>query len=608
MESVPATEAEWRRLVERALGGRPFESLISTTFEGLTIAPLYQRPATEAGHALRQKPGAWTLSQRMDHPDIATANAMARADLDGGADALTLTIFGAFAARGFGVKIAGRRDLDAVLAGIDLDRIALRVDAGPHALELAPSFASIARDQRLTRPRSMWISAMTLLDSSHAPASCPPSLHAGCGKLRRCCAAPGLRDICMLADGRVYHEAGAGEAQELACVIATAVAYLRVLEAEGLSLEEARAEIAFLLAADADEVLSLSKFRALRRLWARVETACGLSPKPVRLHAETAFRMMTRYDPWVNILRATMAVFAAGAGGADAITVLPFTLALGLPDDFARRIARNTQLLLIQESNLARVADPAAGAGSFEALTDALCEEAWRLFQSFEAQGGMLKSLQAGVPQREIAVAAAARREAIAQRSLAITGTSAFPFLAEAPVQVLAPSPVEENASPAAQDAVALPSRRDAEPYERLRAASDAQFHKTGERPKIFLANLGEPQDFAAAADFATHFFAAAGIEALSIEGFETAQAAVQSFRASGCKVACICAPLAVSTHNLMDFAVRLRDAGAARITLAGREPEEAAMVVLEVRVNELICTRRDALAILQDLAAAAHQ
>ena len=229
-------------------------------------------------------------------------------------------------------------------------------------------------------------------------------------------------------------------------MIATAVAYLRVLEAEGLSLEEARAEIAFLLAADADEILSLSKFRALRRLWARVETACGLSPKPVRLHAETAFRMMTRYDPWVNILRATMAVFAAGAGGADAITVMPFTLALGLPDDFARRIARNTQSLLIQESNLTRVADPAAGAGSFEALTDALCEEAWRLFQSFEAQGGMLKSLQAGVPQREIAVAAAARREAIAQRSLAITGTSAFPFLAEAPVQVLAPSLVEENA------------------------------------------------------------------------------------------------------------------------------------------------------------------
>ena len=183
------------------------------------------------------------------------------------------------------------------------------------------------------------------------------------------------------------------------------------MKLDGLSLEEARAEIAFLLAADADEFLSLAKFRALRLLWARVESACGLSPKPVRLHAETAFRMMTRYDPWVNILRTAMGVFCAGVGGADAVTVLPFTLALGLPDEFARRIARNTQLILIHEAKLAKVADPASGAGSFEALTEELCERAWRLFQNFEARGGMIASLRAGVPQREIATAAAARHD-----------------------------------------------------------------------------------------------------------------------------------------------------------------------------------------------------
>ena len=224
-------------------------------------------------------------------------------------------------------------------------------------------------------------------------------------------------------------------------MIATGVEYLRLLEANGLSLEDARSEIAFLLAADADEFLSLAKFRALRLIWARVESACGLTPKPMRLHAETAFRMMTKYDPFVNILRTAMGVFCAGVGGADAVTVLPFTLALGLPDDFARRIARNTQLILIHEAKLAKVADPAAGAGSFEALTDELCARAWSLFQNFEAQGGMIASLRAGVPQREIAAAAAARRDAIAQRTLAITGTSAFPLLGEAPVNVLEPTP-----------------------------------------------------------------------------------------------------------------------------------------------------------------------
>ena len=195
----------------------------------------------------------------------------------------------------------------------------------------------------------------------------------------------------ILADGRPYHEAGAGEAQELGCVIATGVEYLRLLEADGLSLEDARSEIAFLLAVDADEFLSLAKFRALRLLWAHVELACGLTPKPLRLHAETAFRMMTKYDPFVNILRTAMGVFCAGVGSADAITVLPFTLALGLPDDFARRIARNTQLILIHEAKLAKVADPAAGAGSFEALTEELCKRAWSLFQDFEAHGGMIE-------------------------------------------------------------------------------------------------------------------------------------------------------------------------------------------------------------------------
>jgi methylmalonyl-CoA mutase len=388
-------------------------------------------------------------------------------------------------------------------------------------------------------------------------------------------------------------------------VIATGVEYLRLLEANGLSLEDARSEIAFLLAADADEFLSLAKFRALRLLWARVESACSLTPKPMRLHSETAFRMMTKYDPFVNILRTAMGVFCAGVGGADAITVLPFTLALGLPDDFARRIARNTQLILIHEAKLAKVADPAAGAGSFEALTEELCKRTWSLLQSFEAHGGMIASLRAGVPQREIAATAVARRAAIAQRTLPITGTSAFPLLAEGPVSVLETAPTAANESPTAGDGVPLPSRRDAEPYERLRAASDEQFRKTGDRPKIFLANLGSPQGFAAAAAFAVNFFAAAGIEGVSNGSFETPQEAADAFRASGCKIACICAPEAVSTQPLIDTARALRGAGAVRIYLTGRDQRETETALLEAGVNELICAGDDTLAILDTLAVA---
>jgi methylmalonyl-CoA mutase len=598
----PASEADWRTLVERLLDGRPFESLVSTTFEGLKIAPLYPRATVEGARALRQKPGAWTISQRMDHPEPETANKMARADLIGGADALTLAIAPTPCARGFGVRIDSERDLDAAFAGIDLDLISLRLDAGPRALDIAPAFASMARNRRLT-------SASLDVDFGHDPVGhlartgvLPPGR--GVAEIHKRLRDAGFAGHLLLADGRPYHEAGAGEAQELGCVIATGVEYLRLLEADGLSLEDARSEIAFLLAADADEFLSLAKFRALRLLWACVESACGLTPKPMRLHAETSFRMMTKYDPFVNILRTAMGVFCAGVGSADAITVLPFTLALGLPDDFARRIARNTQLILIHEAKLAKVADPAAGAGSFEALTEELCKHAWSLFQDFEAQGGMIESLRAGVPQREIAAAAAARREAIAQRTLAITGTSAFPLLGEAPVNLLEPTPAGTNESPAAGDCVPLPSRRDAEPYEILRAASDEQFRKTGQRPKIFLAILGRPQGFAAAAAFAGNFFAAAGIEAVSHEGFETPQEA--AFHASGCKIACICAPQAVSTHALLDAATRLLGAGAARIYLAGREPGEAETALLEAGVTEFICAGGDALAILEDTLAVA--
>ncbi|MGH6843044.1 MAG: methylmalonyl-CoA mutase family protein, partial [Methylocella sp.] len=482
--------------------------------------------------------------------------------------------------------------------------ISLRVDAGARVHELVPLFAAIARNRHLT-------SASLDVDFGHDPVGHLARMGAlapgrGAAEMHKHLREGGFAGHLLLADGRPYHEAGAGEAQELACVIATGVEYLRLLETDGLSLEDARDEITFLLAADADEFLSLAKFRALRRLWARIESACGLTPKPMRLHAETSFRMMTKYDPWVNILRTAMGVFAAGAGGADTVTVLPFTLALGLPDDFARRIARNTQLILIHEAKLAKVADPAAGAGSFEALTDELCARAWHLFQDFEAHGGMIASLRAGVPQREIAAAAAVRRNAIARGTLAITGTSAYPLIGEAQVNVLEPTPAGVNESPLAGDCVPLASRRDAEPYEILHAQGDEQFRKTGERPKIFLANLGQPQRFAAAAAYAANFFGAAGIEAASNEGFETPQEAADAFRASSCKIACVCAPGSATTQALSDAARALRGAGAARIYLAMREPGEAATALREAGIAEFICAGIDALAILSEALAVA--
>lgn len=602
----PADEARWRERVRRALGDRGFEMLVATTPEGLRIEPLYPRALADAPRALRRKPGAWRISQRMDHPEALAANGIARVDLQNGADALALVVAQAPAARGFGISIASDRDLDTALSGIELDLISLRVDAGGRALDIAQIFAWLARQRRLT-------AAALDVDFGHDPIG-----HFARSGASACAfaeigrdaaeASKALRDAgfvgrLMLADGRPYHEAGAGEAQELAAALATGVAYLRLLEAAGLSLEDARDEIAFLLAVDADEFLTLAKFRALRRLWARVETACGLAPKPIQLHAETAFRMMTKHDPWTNILRATMAAFSAGLGGADAITILPFTLALGLPDDFARRIARNTQLLLSGEANLAKVADPAAGAGGFEALTEALCARAWRLFQKLERAGGMIESLQSGLLQKEIAATAAARRQAIAHRAPAIVGTSAFPDLAEAPVRVLAIAPNVEEPLPAVGQGARLPSHRDAEPFENLRAASDAERARTGARPKLFLANLGSLEGAAQRSIFVETLFAAAGLEALSAPNLETTPEAIAAFRRARCSLACICASDTIATEAVISMAQALVAAGAKRICVAA-PPGATEAALREAGVAEFVYPGCDVLAILQRMIA----
>src|SRR5262249_48766195 len=244
---------------------------------------------------------------------------------------------------------------------------------------------------------------------------------------------------------------------------------------------------------------------------------------------------------YVNMLRATIAVTAAGIGGANAITVLPFTAALGLPDAFARRTARNAQLILLEESNLFRVADPAAGSGGIENLTTQMSQAAWTLFQEIEATGGAAVALEEGLIQKKIAVTRAAREAATARRKDAITGTSDYPNLAELPVAVL---DVPRPAVPAAKVAVtleALPQIRLAEPFEALRDASDRALAKTGARPKVFIANLGKASDFTARATFAKNFYEAGGIEALANDGFKDEATMIAAFRNSGVKLTCLC-------------------------------------------------------------------
>jgi methylmalonyl-CoA mutase len=618
-----ATREQWLKLVEGVLKGADFQKkLVSRSHDGIAIQPLYPK-AEGAAPIAREQAGRWRVSQRVDHPDPAKANELALADLEGGADALTLVTHKAPAARGFGVGIDSIEDLDRALSGVMLDLIHLRVDAGGHGRQMAALVLALAerRGHRLADlSLDLGLDPIGAMAAQGRMSASWDAMAQRMGDTLADLTGRSFADLAFLADGRVYHEAGASEAQELAAVLATGLGYLRALEAKGHSLDAARRALSFLLVADADQFLTVAKLRALRRLWARVEQASGLEPRPIRLHAETAWRMTTRRDPWVNLLRTTVAAFSAGIGGADSITVLPFTAALGLPDAFARRMARNTQLVLLDEANLWRVADPAAGAGGFEALTDALCEKAWGLFQEIEREGGILESLKGDTLQARIAAIREQRQKAVATRREPITGTSEFPNINEADVTVLLPMPeagqssssaevhasastTETSSTPLVQMAgqgaslsqltgtaaapasvaiAPLPSVRTAGSFERLRDMSDAYLAKTGARPKVFLANLGPIAAFTPRATFAKNFFEAGGIEAIMNDGYPSLHALAAAFAMSGAQIACICssdevyfgpAEAAVTPNEttVEEAARRIERAGGSLVYMAGR-------------------------------------
>jgi methylmalonyl-CoA mutase len=376
----------------------------------------------------------------------------------------------------------------------------------------------------------------------------------------------------LAADGRVIHAAGGTPAQELAFTLASAVAYLRALTDHGVSLESAREKIAFRMAADADELVTLCKFRALRLLWARAESACGLPPRAARIHAESAWRMMSRRDPYVNVMRGALAAFAAGLGGADSVALLPFSRAIGLADAFARRLARNTQLILLKESHLGFVADPAAGAGGFETLTRALCEKAWGLFQSFESEGGLPAVLAESGLRRAVAAAAAALARDAARLKAPITGVSAHPELDEPAIDV-APGEAKEVDIPGDRVAPPLEPMRVAAPFERLRDAADAM----PQRPRVFLAAIGAPAKHARRVGFAREVFAAGGVAAIADPGAASAADAAARFAASGVKMACLCGADEAYRDSAAAFAIALKRAGADYLLLAGRPGDHEA-------------------------------
>lgn len=599
---APASYDDWRKLVDGVLKGAPFEKLVSKTYDGLAIQPLYPRAEGAQLIAGRAAAAPWQVMQRIDHPDAAKSNRQALHDLENGATGLALVFEGANGARGFGLA-PSQETMATLLAGIHLDAgIGIEVQAGPQsrmavtwladyitANGIDPGSCDIRFGLDPIGATAVWGS------SAYNWWEMAPAVTDTIKKL----AGQGFKGPFAVADGRIIHDAGGSEVQELAYTLSIMLAYLRALESHNVPLETARGMVYARLAADADQFLTMAKFRALRLLWARVEDSCGIEPKPLFIAAETAWRMQTQRDAAVNMLRATMATFSAGLAGANSICVLPHTLTLGLPDSGARRIARNTQLVLLEESNLAKVSDPAAGAGGIEALTRELCDAAWMLFQDIEKAGGIFQALGNNLIQPKVAATRAARQTAVARRRDVLTGASEFPNLHEPRASVLKVKPAP--AKPYGKDKIKfrpLEPIRLAQPFEALRDKSDHLLARKGARPKVFLANLGTPADFTARATFARSFFETGGIEAVDSNGFTDPAALADAFKASGASMACLCSSDKLYPAHAAAAATALQDAGAAHVYLAGR-PGDLEADLRNAGVKDFISAGGDALATL---------
>ncbi|MGI9524830.1 MAG: methylmalonyl-CoA mutase family protein [Hyphomicrobiaceae bacterium] len=605
---LPVSRETWLKAVEKALKGAAFEDrLMSRTFDDIAIQPLYEQAKTAKPQPWSRSAAPWQTYQRLDHPDPAAANALALNDLENGSNGLTIVKPDPSCRNGYGLIADNVSALDAALSEIALDMVDLRIDQWCHGEQYTALLAALVQHREIN-PNDLNIhfgldplgDLMRAGELKHPWFDIESRLMDTVVWLK----SAGYSAPFMCCDVRIVHEAGGSEAQELGVALAMGVSYLRAFERKGLDGETASRALSWSFAADADQFLTVAKLRAMRELWGRVQEVSHLPARPIHIHAETSWRMMSQLDAAVNMLRSTVATAAAGIGGADSLSVLPHTLPLGLPDSAARRIARNLQIILLEESNLWRVCDPAAGSGAYEALTQELCDVAWRLFQEIEGEGGLVESLIAGRLQRRIAEVCKARRRRIGSRELPLIGTSSFPNLSEAPPTVLdIPKPgdvlgamtplklkgtsfadhvsalaegrslrdISTSPGSSTLQVYALPSVRLSEPFEILRATADEARQQTGLRPSVFVATLGTLAEYGERAMWTENLLAIAGIEAVRSEGASESGAVGRVFATSGCHVACICGA-DDAYHLLADATVQaLKTAAASHVYIVGR-------------------------------------
>jgi methylmalonyl-CoA mutase len=592
--AVDAVVRKSGRIAEDAPLGAGVEKLAWDTADGLRVQPLYTAddvadlpptgvpgalPFVRGSRAGGHVPDGWDVRQHHAAPSGAAVRDALLADLENGVSSVWLAVGAG------GVPVA---ELGTALDGVMLDLAPVVLDAAGSAEEAAEAFLALAEERAVANDALLGTLGLDPI-GLRARAGSGPAVDTVVPLATRVAGEyPQVRAV--VVDATPVQEAGGSEAQELGFSLAAGVAYLRALTGAGLSVADAARVLEFRYAATAEQFPTIAKLRAARRLWGRVLEASltdqdAVGPGQAQ-HAVVSPTSFSKRDPWVNMLRGTVAGFAAGVGGADAVTVPPFDIAIGEAEPFSRRVARNTQTLLIEESHLSRVIDPGGGSWYVEHLTDDLARAGWAFFQELEAAGGAVAALDSGLLAERIGEVRAKREKGVATRRTPLTGVSEFPNLDEKPVErTPLPQPVERGG---------LPLYRPAEAYEAYRDRSDEILAETGSRPAAFLATLGPLAAYTARAGFARNLLQAGGIAGPEAGPTESPEEVAEAFRKTGSAVAVLCSTDALYGERAEATAAALREAGAARILLAGKGSYEG--------VDGYLFAGCDALAVIDEV------
>ncbi|OWY79706.1 methylmalonyl-CoA mutase small subunit [Rhodococcus sp. BUPNP1] len=597
-DAVAGVLAKSRRVDPAELGPEPQRLLETTTYDDVTVAPLYgvrderdeaplpgEFPFVRGGSSTRDVNTGWLVDVRFTDTDAASVNERILDALNNGVSSVWL---------GLGAGAVPVDALDTALSGVLLDLAPVRLDAGADAVAATTAVYAVLDNRTDIEDRTAVRIFLGAAPLTSAFSERPDVSLAEAVELARAAADRTEAVRALTVDGTAFHNAGSSDAEELGAAIAAGLDYVRALVDAGVPVAAALGQLEFRLAATDDQFQTIAKFRAGRQVWARVAQVAG-APEAGNApqHAVTSAAMMAQRDPWVNMLRTTLAAFGAGVGGADAVTVLPFDSALPagvleVSEAFSARIARNTQLLLLEESNLGRVLDPAAGSWYVEELTAQIAEKAWGFFQEIEAAGGYRAALESGLIAERVAQTRARRESDIAHRKFSVTGVNEFPNLAEKPLPV---GVAEAGASAA----------RYAAPFEALRDRSDTYLASHGARPRVLLAPLGPIAEHNMRATFAANLLAAGGIEAVNPGPLDLDADLSSLVGDTGTSVAVLCGTDTRYGEQAGTATAALRAAGITTVLLAG--PEKAVKDAQgDDRPDGFLTARIDAVAALTDL------